>query len=333
MDTLGTVSKHMTDFWHWYIVILSVVSIIACGVVLWLNTTAKAPKGEKPELHGNVWDGDLQEYNHPLPNWWRWLFYITLIFSLVYLALFPGLGNMAGTLGWSSTGQYQQEVKRADEQFGPIFAKYAAVDVPTLAKNSEATSVGERLFLNYCAQCHGSDAAGGMSFPNLRDKDWLYGGDPASIERTIADGRNGIMPPQGEALGAVGVTEVAHYVRSLSNLSHDAALAAKGQAKFALCAACHGADGKGNRMLGAPNLTDKVWLYGSSIETISEGITKGRNNVMPGQGERLGKEKVHVLAAYVYSLGGGEPPLQPEPRVPSIAAAGAVDAIPAEAKK
>ncbi len=302
--------KHLSEFWHWYIVIISVVSIIGCGVLLKLMTTKRLPKGEKVALHGNVWDEDLQEYNHPLPSWWKWLFYLTLIFSIVYLAVYPGLGNFAGSFGWSSAGQYQQEMKQAEAEFGPIFAKYSAVAIADLAKDKQAVEIGQRLFLNYCAQCHGSAAVGSRGFPNLTDKDWLYGGDPASIKATLAAGRNGVMPPLGEALGgADGVKAVAQYVRSLSGLQHDASLAAKGKDKFAVCAACHGMDGKGNRALGGPNLTDNIWLYGSSAETIEEGINLGRNNAMPAQLERLGEAKLHVLAAYVYSLGGGEPPV------------------------
>ncbi len=302
--------KHLSDFWHWYIVIISVVSIIGCGVLLKLMTTKRLPKGEKVALHGNVWDEDLQEYNHPLPSWWKWLFYLTLIFSIVYLAVYPGLGNFAGSFGWSSAGQYQQEMKQAEAEFGPIFAKYSAVAILDLAKDKQAVEIGQRLFLNYCAQCHGSAAVGSKSFPNLTDKDWLYGGDPATIKATLTAGRNGIMPPLGAALGGTdGVKAVAQYVRSLSGLQHDAGMAAKGKDKFAVCAACHGIDGKGNRALGAPNLTDNIWLYGSSAEAIEEGINLGRNNAMPAQLERLGEAKLHVLSAYVYSLGGGEPPV------------------------
>jgi cytochrome c oxidase cbb3-type subunit III len=302
--------KHLSDFWHWYIVIISVVSIIACGVLLKMMTTKRIPKGEKVGLHGNTWDEDLQEYNHPLPSWWKWLFYITLVFSLVYMAVYPGLGNFAGSFGWSSAGQYQQEMKQADAEFGPIFAKYSAVAIPELAKDKQAIEIGQRLFLNNCAHCHGSAAVGSKGFPNLADKDWLYGGDPATILATLNAGRNGVMPALGDALGgADGVKAVAQYVRSLSGLQHDAKLAEVGKGKFAVCAACHGNEGKGNRALGAPNLTDNIWLYGSSAETIEEGITLGRNNAMPAQLERLGEAKLHLLAAYVYSLGGGEPPV------------------------
>ncbi len=305
--------QNLSDFWHWFIVIVTVVSIVACAVLLKLMTTKRPPKGEKVGLHGNVWDEDLREYNNPLPSWWKWLFYITIIFSILYLAVYPGLGNIAGSFGWSSDGQYQLEMKKADADYGPIFAKYATVDIPTLARDAKAVEIGQRLFLNYCAQCHGSAAVGGMGFPNLTDKDWLYGGDPNAIRESVAAGRHGVMPPLGEALGgSAEVKAVAQYVRSLSGLQHDATLAAAGREKYALCMACHGADSKGNRQLGAPNLTDNIWLYGSSASAIEEGITKGRSNAMPPQLARLGEAKVHLLAAYVYSLGGGEPALPPE---------------------
>jgi len=297
-------SDFTSNFWHWFIAIVSVVSIIACGLLLWSQTTKRLAKGEKVQLHGNVWDEDLVEYNTPVPRWWIGLFYLTIVFSLGYLVVYPGLGSFPGIFGWTSTQEFDGEVKMADSQYGPIFAKYATVDIPTLAKDATANEIGQRLFLNNCAQCHGSDAGGGKGFPNLHDTDWLYGGDPATIETTIREGRNGVMPPLGDAIGGEqGMKEMANYVRSLSGLSHDAALAETAKPKFAICAACHGPEGKGNQAIGAPNLTDKVWLYGSGIENISEGISLGRNNRMPAQLERLGEAKVHLLAAYVYSLG------------------------------
>lgn len=311
-------SDFTSNFWHWFIVVVSVVSMLGCGVLLKMQTSKRPAKGEKVELHGNVWDEDLVEYNNPMPRWWMWLFYITIIFSFGYLAFYPGLGNFAGSFGWSSAGQLDAEVKKAESEYGPIFAKYEKVDIPTLAKDPTASEIGQRLFLNSCAPCHGSDAGGGKGFPNLRDKDWLYGGDPATIEASITNGRNGIMPALGEAIGGEqGVKEMAQYVRSLSGLKHDAAMAAIAAPKFAICAACHGAEGKGNRQMGAPNLTDSIWLYGSSADEIATTIKNGRGtnqlvagqSAMPAHGEKLGAAKIHILTAYVYSLGGGEPPI------------------------
>jgi cytochrome c oxidase cbb3-type subunit 3 len=252
---------------------------------------------------GHVWDENLEEYNNPLPNWWRWLFYITMVFGLAYLVLYPGLGKFGGTYNWTSTGQYEAEQARAAERYGPLFAKFAAMDIPAVAADPKAREMGQRLFLNYCAQCHASDARGSRGFPNLADDDWLYGGDPATIKATIVNGRNGIMPPLGPVLGDEGVKDAAHYVLSLSGLTHDSLLASSGKALFAAnCVACHGADGKGNAALGAPNLTDKVWLYGGGETSISETIRAGRNNKMPAWGEFLGDAKAHLLAAYVWGL-------------------------------
>ena len=301
-------SDFISEFWHWYVAVISIVSILGCGVLLWMQSIARPPAGAKIESHGHVWDEDLTELNHPVPRWWMWLFYITIVFALGYVAVYPGLGNFAGTFGWTSANEYAAEMKQAEADYGPLFEKYLKIDVATLSKDATANAMGQRLFLNYCAQCHGSDAGGAKSFPNLRDKDWLYGGDAANIEATILNGRNGVMPALGTAVGGeAGINALTHFVRSLSGLMHDAKLAEAGKAKFAVCAACHGADGKGNIALGAPNLTDAVWLYGSTEETIAEGIRNGRNNMMPAQKERLGEAKVHLLAAYVYGLGGGMP--------------------------
>ena len=305
-------SDFTSNFWHWYVAGISLVSILACAVLLLSQTKTRPAKGQKVDLHGHVWDGDLTEYNNPLPRWWMWLFYITIIFSLGYLAVYPGLGAFEGLFKWTSTGAYDTEVSEAGTEYGPLFDKYLKTDIVTLSKDTKANAMGQRLFLNYCSQCHGSDAGGAKGFPNLRDKDWLYGGDPATIETTILNGRNGVMPALGAAVGGEeGIKELTNYVRSLSGLTHDAKLAEAGKPKFAICAACHGIDGKGNQAMGAPNLADPVWLYGSSEENIAEGIRNGRNNMMPAQKERLGEAKVHLLAAYVYSLGGGMLAVEP----------------------
>lgn len=296
-------SDFTSEFWTWYISIITVVSILACGVFLWQLTTRKLAPGEKPDTMGHVWDENLEEYNNPLPNWWRWLFYITIVFSLIYLVLYPGLGSFGGVLKWSSTNQYEREMAKADEQFGPIFAKYAAMEIPDVAADPEGLEIGENLYLNYCAQCHASDARGSRGFPNLADDAWQYGGEPETIKLTLLNGRQGIMPPMAAALPGEGVKDVAHYVMSLSGMTHDNLRKTRGAALFQTnCAVCHGADGTGNKMLGAPNLTDDAWLYGSGESTIIEGIVNGRNGVMPAWGEFLGEDKVHILSAYVWSL-------------------------------
>ena len=290
-----------SEFWSYYVALITLASIIGCAVLLWSYGT-KRVAGEKVELHGHMWDEDLQEWDHPLPNWWRWLFYITIVFALGYLALYPGLGSYSGVFDWSSGKQHQEEIANAEQQYGPIFNKFLQQDLKAVAAHPEARQMGQRLFLTYCSQCHGSDAGGARGFPSLRDDDWLYGGEPEAIKASIVNGRNGVMPPMGPALGEQGVKEMVNYVLSLSGRQHDAALAAKGKQKFGVCAACHGPDGKGNPALGAPNLTDKVWLYGGSEASIAETITKGRNGVMPAWGEKLGEAKAHLLAAYVYGL-------------------------------
>jgi cytochrome c oxidase cbb3-type subunit 3 len=292
-----------SGFWDLYIGIITLLSIFGCGVLLWSQSSHKVKPGEEVGTTGHLWDDDLTELNTPMPRWWAWLFYITIVFALVYLALYPGLGSFAGKLGWKSAGAYQQELKAAEADYGPLFAKYAKQDLKAVAVDPQAHAIGERLFLTYCAQCHGSDARGNKGYPNLTDKDWLYGGEPSVIKTTILHGRNGMMPPMGAALGSdKEVENVAHYVRSLSGGTADPIKMAFGKAKFGACAACHGADGHGNPALGAPNLADKTWLYGGSTETIMETIRKGRTNKMPAFDEFLGDSKVHVLAAYVWSL-------------------------------
>ncbi|MBP9218281.1 MAG: cytochrome-c oxidase, cbb3-type subunit III [Sterolibacterium sp.] len=297
-------NQDFSGFWSFYITLIVLVSVVACGVFLWVQD--RAPK-QVGKTTGHVWDETLEEYDNPLPNWWRWLFYLTVIFSLAYVVLYPALGHYGGVFGWTSHGQYEKEMADAKVHYDAIYEGYLKTDVAKLSQDPKAHAIGRTLFLTYCAQCHGSDAKGAKGFPNLTDDDWLYGGSPEQIETTILEGRMGVMPPYGgnpDAIGgSSGAREVAHYVRSLSGLAHDDILAAKGKDRFEkVCVACHGADGKGNQAMGAPNLTDKVWLYGSSEETLLQTITKGRSNQMPAHRERLGEAKDHLLAAYVYGL-------------------------------
>ncbi len=299
----------MADFiapgWSLYITIVTLVSIAFCVWLTLVLARGRAP-GRKVDTTGHRWDETLEEYNNPLPRWWLWLFLITCVFALGYLALYPGLGSFQGLLGWSQKGQYEREVARVDEVAAPLFAKYLQQDVATVAADPQARAIGERMYLTYCVQCHGSDARGSRGFPNLADRDWLYGGDPDTIKTTITAGRNGVMPPMAAALGGEqDVRNVANYVLSLSGSAHDAAGAAAGKEKFAVCAACHGEAGTGNPALGAPNLTDKTWLYGGGVARIVETIEKGRSNQMPAFGEMLSEGKVHLLAAYVWGLSNG----------------------------
>ncbi len=293
-------SDFVSDFWSFYVAGLTLVSIVACGVLLKVNSIKRT--GGAPELHGHTWDEDLQEYNNPLPRWWIWLFYITILFAFVYLVLYPGFGSFGGQWGWSSKKQYEDEMAQAQARYAPIFDKFLKQDVKVVAADPEARQMGERLFVTYCAQCHGSDARGAKGFPNLSDNDWQWGGTPEQIEQTIADGRNGVMPSFAH-LGGDTIKDVANYVRSLSKLAADPLRAQRGGEVFQTnCVACHGPEAKGQFAMGAPNLTDATWLYGSPEATIIETITKGRNNRMPAHREFLGEAKVHLLAAYVYGL-------------------------------
>jgi cytochrome c oxidase cbb3-type subunit 3 len=297
-----------SSFWNWYIIIPTLGGIIGCFLLVRWLSGATGKQGEEAESMGHVWDEDLSELNNPLPSWWLKLFYITLGFGLVYLALFPGLGSFPGLLKWTSVGQYQREMAVADATYGPLYTRYRAMSIPAVAADPEARKMGERLFVTYCAACHGSDARGARGFPNLRDNDWLYGGSPEQIEQTILNGRNGVMPAWKDALGGEqGVADVVQYVLSLSGRNVDQAAAARGKEKFqTFCVACHGPDGKGNQALGAPNLTDNIWLYGGSEKAVTETISNGRSGKMPAQKDALGEDKVHLLAAYVYSLSTGE---------------------------
>lgn len=296
-------SDFVSGFWSVYVAGLTVASIIACGVLLKMNSIKRT--GGAPELHGHTWDEDLQEYNNPLPRWWIWLFYITIVFAFGYLALYPGFGSYGGQWGWSSKKQYDDEMAQAEARYAPIFNKFAAQDLKAVAADPEARKMGERLYQTYCAQCHGSDARGARGFPNLADNDWLWGGETEQIRQTIADGRNGVMPPFGH-LGGEAIKDAANYVRSLSNLAADPLRAQRGKEVFQTnCVACHGPEARGQIALGAPNLTDGIWLYGSAEAMIVETITKGRNNRMPAHKDFLGEAKVHLLAAYVYGLSAG----------------------------
>jgi cytochrome c oxidase cbb3-type subunit 3 len=297
-----------SEFWSIYIIVLTVLGIAGCAVLLYGQSRVKITlerdaNGHVIETTGHSWDEGLTELNNPMPRWWMWLFYITIVFGVVYLILYPGLGNFPGTLGWNSIGEYKAELKKADADYGPLFAKYANQDMKLVAADPQARAIGERLFLTYCSQCHGSDARGNKGYPNLSDRDWLYGGEPDVIKTSILNGRNGMMPPMAAAVGTEkDIEAVAHYVLSLSQSTHDPIKAVFGKSKFAACAACHGAEGKGNTALGAPNLSDKIWLYGGSIDTIMDGVRKGRANQMPAFKDFLGEEKVHLLSAYIWGL-------------------------------
>ena len=295
----------MSDFFHsgWSIFVgaATVISLLAC---LWLLFVAskRLPMADD-NTTGHVYDEDLVEMNNPLPRWWMWLFILTVVFAFAYVAVFPGLGGLPGQLGWTSQNQLEAEQKAAGIEMAKVYAGFDGLTPAELSRNPNAMATGERLFINNCATCHGSDARGSKGFPNLADTDWLHGGTPEKIVESIALGRTGMMPPMAAAVGTPqDVRNVANHVLSLSGSAHNPIQAAAGRSKFAACAACHGADGKGNTALGAPNLTDKVWLHGWGEAAIIAIVDHGKTNVMPTQAGRLTPAQIHVLATYVWSL-------------------------------
>jgi cytochrome c oxidase cbb3-type subunit 3 len=290
------------SFWSSYVAIISLVGILACLVLLWV-TARKKSVGHADNTTGHVWDEDLREMNNPLPLWWVGLFVITILFGLSYLFLYPGLGSFAGSKAWSSKAEYDTEVVEANAALQPLYARFDAMSVQDVAKDPKAHAIGERLFMNNCAQCHGSDAQGSKGYPNLTDSDWLHGGTPEKIKESITLGRVGNMPPMAAAVGTPDdIRNVAHYVLSLSGSPHDSLKAGFGKPKFSACAACHGVDGQGMAAVGAPNLTDKVWLHGWGEEGIVAMVNKGKQNIMPPQKDRLSASQIHVLTSYVWSF-------------------------------
>ena len=294
----------MTSFWSYWVSIITLGSIFGCAWLLYATRKSQTSDIETEQKMGHAFDG-IEEYDNPMPKWWLGLFTATIIFGLAYLVIYPGLGNFEGLRGWTSTGQWQEEVDKANELYTPIFKAYAEQPIAELAKDAEAMKVGQRLFANNCSVCHGSTGRGSLGFPNLTDNDWLYGGDPETIKTTILHGRNGQMPAKGlnPNMTSSDVSNLTHYLLSFSGRSDDNDAIEAGSKMYATaCAACHGADAKGNQAVGAPNLTDNIWLYGSTAEKITQTLNYGRAGVMPAQKEMLGEEKVHLLAAYVYSL-------------------------------
>jgi cytochrome c oxidase cbb3-type subunit 3 len=297
------VSDFVNSGWGLFVAATTVISLIACIVLLMI--AAKRRVMSNDNTTGHVWDEDLRELNNPLPRWWMWLFVITVVFSAVYLAFYPGLGTSPGTLKWTSQNQFEAEQARAHAALAPVYAKYKDMTPEQLVADQQAMAIGERLYLNNCAQCHGSDGRGSKGFPNLTlpAESRLATVTAEQIKTVIVQGRAGAMPPMAAAVGtAEDVRNVAHYVLSLSGSAHNSVAAQLGKEKFAACAACHGPDGKGNKEIGAPNLTDKVWLYGWGEQAIIEAVNTGRSGVMPPQAKLLTPEQVHVLSAYVWNL-------------------------------
>ena len=316
-------SDFVHGFWPWYVAVISLASILACALLLWLAGKATVntdPNKVNDNTTGHVWDEDLRELNNPLPRWWMWLFILTVIFALGYLAIFPGLGSYKGLAKWSTQAEHKNDVERMQAELAPLYAEFSAQSVAALSRDPRALAIGERQFMNTCSQCHGSDGRGSKSYPNLTNGNtaWLGERSGDHIVQTVTNGRVGMMPPLGAAIGGESdISNVAHYVLSLSGSPHNEVKAFSGKQKFAVCAACHGMDGKGNKALGAPNLTDDYWLYGWGEAAIVNAIKYGKNNVMPAQAPKLTPEQIHVVAAYVLSLGGVTPtasqPVVPPP--------------------
>jgi len=295
-------SDFTSEFWHYWIAGVTLISILACFVLLWYSTKVKVAANEDKST-GHVWDENLVELDNPLPKWWVYLFVVTLLFALIYGLLYPMFGKFPGLLGWTSAGQYQAEKDANLAEVAPKFEAFAQKSVQELAADPMAMQIGESLFMNNCAVCHAADARGSLTFPNLTDKDWIWGGEAEAINVSITQGRVAVMPPLAAAVGTPeDVTNVAHYVLSLSGAPHDSVRAAAGKANFASCIACHGAQGLGNTAIGAPNLTDDIWLHGFGVDVIVRQINEGITNIMPPQNVLLSEQQIHVLTAYVWGL-------------------------------
>ena len=293
----------MPAFWHWFIAGGTILFVIWCiWLVSWSSKQGPANVADD-EVVGHKWDGDLEEWNNPAPKWWLYLYFITIAWAIGYLVAFPGLGSYEGMLGWSQQGQYEAEMQAAAENYDPIYEEFAAMDFEELSQNAQAQALGKSLYASYCTTCHGSDARGAPGYPNLTDNDWLWGNSESELYTTIYNGRNAVMPVLAPALGGdEGIANMARYVKSLSGGEADAGAMSAQPMFAALCSACHGVDGTGNKIFGAPNLTDDIWLYGGSLETIQETLLNGRNGIMPAHGDLLGENRTKILAAYVYSL-------------------------------
>src|SRR5688572_25414934 len=304
-------SDFNSEYWSIYVAGLTLVSILACLLLLWI-TARKKIASDGDNTTGHVWDEDLREMNNPMPRWWMWLFVATIVFGFLYLVAYPGLGSYEGELRWTQRAEYEAEVETAKKELAPLYSQFEARKAEDLAGDAQAMAIGERLFMNNCAQCHGSDARGSKGFPNLTDKDWLYGGTPEKIAETITGGRHGQMPPMAAAVGSSDdVKNVANYVLSLSNSPNDSLRSQLGRAKFTACAACHGVDGKGNTAVGAPNLTDDIWLHGWGEQAIIAIINSGKISDMPGQAGKLTEAQIQLLGAYVWGLSNNKAAAKP----------------------
>jgi cytochrome c oxidase cbb3-type subunit 3 len=301
----------MTGGWGIFVALLVLINVV--GALWLLFATAKAPEKEA-DTTGHVWDEDLSEYNNALPRWWLGMFLLTVVFAAGYLVFYPGFGTAAGTLGWTQTGEVKADLAENNRKLEAVFSRFRDRSVEELEHDPEALNFGRNVFVNNCAACHGSDARGAKGYPNLTDGDWLYGGAPDQVITTILNGRGGVMPPLGAALGDQGVNEVANYVLTLSGGKADPALAEAGKARFVtICAACHGPEGKGNIAIGAPNLTDNIWLYGSTLDDIKASVRDGRSGKMPAWEPIIGKDRARLVGAWVLAQSHSDEPASDKP--------------------
>ncbi len=290
----------MASFWHWWIIILTTVTIV--GITWILLANRKRGESTTEQTTGHAHDG-IEEYDNPLPAWWFYMFVITIVWAIGYLIVYPGMGNYPGLIGWTQLEQHREEVAAADERYSEMRSRYLAMSVEEIAEDPAVVKMGMRLFGNNCAQCHGADGKGRYGFPNLTDDDWLWGGSPDAIKTALLQGRRAAMPAWASVLGDDGIAEATEYVVSLNGRTVDPELAAAGEKHYQMyCAACHGPEAKGNAVFGAPNLTNGIWLYGGTREQIAHSLRAGRNGVMPAFGDSLTEDKIHILTAYVYSL-------------------------------
>jgi len=290
----------MASIWSYWIIILTTITLVGITWILFANRKREQQPADKTT--GHEYDG-IEEYDNPLPAWWFYMFFITIVWGVGYLIVYPGMGNYAGAIGWTQVGQYDREVAAAEQKYRDMRDRYLAMPVTEIASDPAVRKMGMRLFANNCAQCHGADAAGAYGFPNLTDSDWIYGGEPDTIKTTLLNGRQAAMPAWGSIIGDQGVADVTEYVLSLNGRDVDPTKAKAGAAVFkTYCVACHGEDGTGNRTLGAPNLTNGIWLYGGTAEQIAQTVRAGRNGKMPAFKDTLSEDKIHILTAYVYGL-------------------------------
>lgn len=285
------------DFWSGWIIVLTTVSLAG---LLWvvLGVFFGKDKGHDA-AHEPTWDGNLKEGDSAPPMWWFWMILSAMVFSVVYLMLYPGLGSFAGAFRWSQGGQLATNQQLYELEFEAARAELLQRPLGELAQDPVAMHAAERLFIDNCAACHGVDAAGQADhFPNLRDADWLWGGEAAQIEQSIRNGRSGVMIAWQAVLGDAGVTNVADYVLQLAAGSASEEHAGR-QQYMTLCVACHGPDGAGNQLLGAPRLNDDIWLYGGSREAIEYTLVNGRNGMMPAFEGRLDELQIKLLVAWL----------------------------------